>query len=183
MEMASDEKSCDLITNEIDKESKVLTKIEKDFKNYLYQKQNNQKKRNKMEYDLIQHIVQQSKQRVTRMTNQIKLNKVNIENNINVEMLIKQISKYFKDNFKIKKYKPNNNNNAHTKQKQVNITQNIENSKHEISWKFDYFYDYKNNGSKIHSIKHNGKKLVCKCNGACSCFYVSYLHGMKPQSG
>ena len=53
-----------------------------------------------------------------------------------------------------------------------------------ISWKFDYIYDWKNTGSKIHSIKNNGKTLVCNCgDDGCNCFYISYSFGMKPQSG
>ena len=49
--------------------------------------------------------------------------------------------------------------------------------------KFDYIYDYKSKGLKMHSIENNGKNLVCNCDGGCHCFFLSYSFGMKPQSG
>ena len=50
-------------------------------------------------------------------------------------------------------------------------------------WKFDYCYDYYNNGSTIHGIENDGKTIKCKSNGSCCCFYSMFSIGMKPQSG
>ena len=59
----------------------------------------------------------------------------------------------------------------------------------DISWKFDYFYDYSNKGSKMHGIKNDGKTIECKHNnnwpmvGRCNCFYCAYSYAMVPNTG
>ena len=52
-------------------------------------------------------------------------------------------------------------------------------------WKFDYFYDFLNNGATIHGIENNGKTLKCNCaaDDVCYCFFSIFSFGMKPQSG
>ena len=53
------------------------------------------------------------------------------------------------------------------------------------NWYFDYCYDYKNKGKKMHNIENNGKTLKCNCRNIynCWCFYSTFSCNMKPQSG
>ena len=39
------------------------------------------------------------------------------------------------------------------------------------NWKFDYYYDHRNRGSKTHWIENNGKTLKCIHKTYCKCFY------------
>ena len=50
-------------------------------------------------------------------------------------------------------------------------------------WKFDYCFDFGNQGSTIHGIKNNGKTIECNCKYSCYCFYSIFSIGMKPKSG
>ena len=52
-------------------------------------------------------------------------------------------------------------------------------------WKFDYLYDYGNQGPAQHGIRKNGKKIQCSTNDNrdCNCFYSMFSYAMKPQSG
>ena len=79
---------------------------------------------------------------------------------------------------------------AELKSDQSGSTNSIEINK--IGWRFDYFYDYLNKGSKIHGLKNNGTILECNCKhqawklnkyDKCRCFYCAYSLGMTPNSG
>ena len=172
MEIENDEKTFELMNNEM----KTLENVEKDFQKHLNKKRQNSND-NKNNYD-IENVLKNRKKTVQTFINANKINQIHILDNIKIDVLIQEISKHFNDNFEMKKIvdiKENNHDNT--------ILNTINNK---ISWKFDHIHDYRNRGSKMHSIENNGKKLVCNHNSwftFCTCFFISYSFGMKPQSG
>ena len=192
MEIESDEKQLDLIQNEINNQLKTLTTMEKDFKKSLNRKQKNTSDKRKDNHNYnrdIKNSVDKSKQRIITFTNKNKIQKIDMVDNIKINMLVSKFSHHFKENFSIKRardqIKAQSNFNYGYSYIKNTITRasiskdsKLENSKHvqineknivtarknaygSIFCKFNYLYDDNNKGSKRHSIENNGLKLVC----------------------
>lgn len=127
MEMENAEKSVNLTENEINNELKTLDNIEGEFKQYLHQKQK-QKQNSHNDYDA-KNIVEKSKKNVGSLVFKNTIQEINILDNIPINVLMNEISTYFKQHFEIKKItRESNRDHTHERQKQqqVRISPNIE---------------------------------------------------------
>ena len=191
--MESDEKSFDLMNQEIDNELKTVENIQTDF---IIQKQI--QKHNYNDWDNTERILENHNKHVLKFTSESKINNISILDTIKLNVLTEQVSKHFEENFDIKITNTENNNNSRNrfeKLEQRKIVKHISNAQannnnnnnnNNISWKFDYFYDFEWKGQTMHGIENNGKKVVCNHNSGywpCNCFFCCYSFGMKPQTG
>ena len=188
----NDEKTFDLLDQKINESIDNTNKLNKKFKICLKNENNNDGNNSNSDKTTIYKDFSQGQTEMEKFLNNEKntvRNKI-INNLIDFDALIANIKNEISFNEIKIDSKTNDLFNLQPKQqheqkeqKANNVPENAQN--HQIPWKFDFFYDFKNRGSTTHSIENNGTKLVCNsCNyGGCLCFFISYSFGMKPQSG
>ena len=198
-EIQNNDEKFENLQNKIYTHSNDLKLYETQFKQYLNNK--SKKENNSNNGDNISNRIKQTESNVNKLLldNDKCMVPISIKNDLNVDTFISQFVKKLNDSFSFQRHSNDNDSaydekkenildNSNTIGKSTNkATQQASNNYkiNKIDWKFNFHYDYRNQGSKIHGVENNGKTMKCDWNDypSCHCFSSISNIGMKPNSG
>ena len=158
--MENDEKTFDTVSSQIENATTNIVNVENEFKQCLLQNGNNKIVKQHIKSNLLK--IEKDMPHIVENYNS-RLCEVEVIESIKIDEIMYNVSNQLKTGLKLSK-------------KALSL-----------EWKFDYCYDFRRRGSKIHLIKNNGQALTCNYEDGwddeCGCFFCSYSFPMKPNSG
>ena len=222
-EIDNNTKKFEILQNKINKHSNDLKLYQTQFKQYLNDKTNNNCKKNNYNFS---NGIKQTQSNVNKLLHYDCecIVPISINNDLDVDTFISQFITKINDSFSIEKIKTtatpltetqsivtsvdriamnyvNMNGEEKETQHQEQKASNIDKT-NKVDWRFNFHYDYRNHGSKMHGIENSGQSIFSsiffgkdsrhgksvKCNWkddyqCCRCFCTMSNNGMKPNSG